>query len=426
MSSDIAISVKNLSKCYQIYESPRDRLKQFFMPNVRRALGRQPINYYREFWALHDVSFEVKRGESVGIIGRNGAGKSTLLQMICGTLTPTHGTVETFGRVSALLELGSGFNPEFTGIENIYLSGLILGLTTEEIDQKYDEILSFADIGHHVNLPVKTYSSGMFMRLAFAVATSVDPDILVIDEALSVGDASFQMKCASRIRSIIEKRNSTLLFVSHSEYSVRSLCEKALYLDTGKQISFGYSSDVVALYNADVLYNSNECEKNENHIDIDKEKNADSMSADKFNDFFKISIESIQLIDHSDKEINELWSGNFVQLKFKYIVYGKLSDPITFVFNLYRKDGLYILGATSLMEGIEPTEPCGCGEVFVTFPKLNLLSGYYVWRVAVNDKSGLTILAEAKNVCEFRVKDNFSSVGLVDLERAWRIKSGTN
>ncbi len=428
MSSEIAIRVTNLCKCYEIYETPRDRLKQFVLPKVKRALGRESNNYFRDFWALKDVSFDVKRGETIGIVGRNGAGKSTLLQLICGTLTPTSGTVETFGRVSALLELGAGFNPEFTGRENIRLSGLMLGLTADEIEQKYDEILSFADIGDHVNLPVKTYSSGMFMRLAFSVATSVDPDILVIDEALSVGDAAFQMKCASRIQSIIEKKNAALLFVSHSEYSVRSLCEKALYLNTGKQIAFGSSSDVVALYNADILYSSRDTElcQNENQTQVPEKGNVNKILVSEVKNTFKVSIEHIDLLDSSGKRVNEILSGQSVQLKFEYIILGKLCEQITFVFNLYRKDGIYILGTTTLMEGIEPIEPSDCGEVLVNFPTLNLLSGYYFWRVAVNDKTGLTILAEAKNVCEFRVKDDFRSVGLVDLERTWRIESGTH
>lgn len=426
MSSDIAIRVTNLCKCYEIYDTPRDRLKQFVLPKVKRVLGLESNQYFRDFWALDNVSFEVKRGETIGIIGRNGAGKSTLLQLICGTLSPTSGTVETFGRVSALLELGAGFNPEFTGIENIYMSGLMLGLSQEQIDRKYDEILSFADIGDHVKLPVKTYSSGMFMRLAFSVATAVDPDILVIDEALSVGDAAFQMKCASRIRSIIEEKNATLLFVSHSDYSVRNLCEKALYLKTGKQVAFGSSSDVVALYNADLLYSTSCTVTNEKSSQPICKQKIDKTNILEDSDLFVISIDSVQLVDISGEEVLEVKSGESIQLKFKYAIRGKLNAPITFVFNLYRKDGVYVLGTTTLMDRIEPVYSSGSGEVIVTFPNLNLLSGYYFWRVAINDKTGLTILTEAKNVCEFRITDDFSSVGLVDLVRTWRIESGAN
>ena len=211
MSSEIAIKVENLSKCYQIYAQPRDRLKQFVLPRLQRIAGKSPKQYFREFWALKDVSFEVKKGETVGIIGRNGSGKSTLLQMICGTLNPTGGTIQTNGRTAALLELGSGFNPEFTGRENVYLNGAVLGLTNDEIDNRFDDIASFADIGDFIEQPVKTYSSGMVVRLAFAVAVNVDPQILVVDEALSVGDELFQRKCYSRIETIKDKGATIIL-----------------------------------------------------------------------------------------------------------------------------------------------------------------------------------------------------------------------
>jgi len=232
MSSDIAIRVTNLSKCYEIYDSPRDRLKQFVMPKIKHALGREPNNYYREFWALKDVSFEVNRGETMGIIGRNGSGKSTLLQMICGTLTPTSGTIQTTGRVAALLELGAGFNPDFSGRENVYMNASILGLTREEIDARFDDIATFADIGDFLEQPVKTYSSGMYVRLAFAVAISVEPDVLIIDEALSVGDVRFQQKCNRRME-FIKNNGCTILFVSHDMSAVKNSCNRAIWIMDG-------------------------------------------------------------------------------------------------------------------------------------------------------------------------------------------------
>ena len=185
---DVAIRVSNLNKRYEIYEDPKDRLKQFVLPRAQRSIGVTPKQYFREFWALKDVSLEVNKGEAVGIIGRNGAGKSTLLQLICGTLSPTSGSIEIAGTVAALLELGGGFNAEFTGRENVYLNASMLGLTQEEIDAKFDEIAAFADIGDFLEQPVKTYSTGMMMRLAFAVNTCVEPDILIIDEVLGVID----------------------------------------------------------------------------------------------------------------------------------------------------------------------------------------------------------------------------------------------
>ena len=247
MSSDnVAIRVQNLSKCYQIYDRPGERLKQFVYPRIRRLLGKHAAHYFREFWAVKDLSFEVKRGETVGIIGRNGSGKSTLLQLICGTLTPTSGTVQTNGRIAALLELGSGFNPEFTGSENVYLNASVLGLTKDEIDDRFEKIIEFADIGQFVDQPVKTYSSGMMLRLAFAVIAHVDADILIVDEALAVGDAFFTQKCMRFLRSFME--NGTILFVSHDTASVKNLCNRAIWLDHGQLLQEGSPKEVCEKY----------------------------------------------------------------------------------------------------------------------------------------------------------------------------------
>lgn len=252
MYSDIAIKVENLSKCYQIYEQPRDRLKQFVMPRIQRGLGKAPKQYYREFWALKDVSFEVKKGETVGVIGRNGSGKSTLLQIICGTLNPTGGTVTTYGRIAALLELGSGFNPDFTGRENVYMNASVLGLSNDEIDQRFDAIAAFADIGEFIEQPVKTYSSGMMVRLAFAVAINVEPDILVVDEALAVGDAAFQRKCLRKINDLSQS-GVTLLFVSHDIETIRKLCVRAVYLNRGIILGNGIAKNICMEYERDLF-----------------------------------------------------------------------------------------------------------------------------------------------------------------------------
>lgn len=239
MCSDIAIKVENLSKCYHIYDKPRDRLMQMLMRGQRQ--------YYREFWATKEVSFEIKKGETVGIVGKNGSGKSTLLQMICGTLNPTAGKVTTNGRVAALLELGSGFNPEFTGRENVYMNAAILGLSKEETDAKYHEILEFAEIGEFIEQPVKTYSSGMMVRLAFSVAINVNPQILVVDEALSVGDELFQRKCYSRIEAI-KQSGATILFVSHSGAAITELCDRAILIDSGELLNQGLPKEIVGRY----------------------------------------------------------------------------------------------------------------------------------------------------------------------------------
>jgi lipopolysaccharide transport system ATP-binding protein len=248
MSCDeIAIGVHGLAKRYQIYETPRDRLKQFILPRARRFVGLPPRDYFGEFWAVTDVSFSVGKGETVGIIGRNGSGKSTLLQMICGTLNPTHGHVEVNGRVAALLELGAGFNPEFTGRENIFMNGTLLGLSRSEIEARYDEIVAFADVGMFIDQPVKMYSSGMYVRVAFAIAASMDPSILIVDEALAVGDLAFQAKCMMRLRELMD-RGTTVLFVSHDMSSVRNICSKVLWLKEGKAVAYGDPKTVVEAY----------------------------------------------------------------------------------------------------------------------------------------------------------------------------------
>ena len=245
--SDVAIRVSNLGKSYQIYDRPEDHLKQSVLPRLQRLVGLQPKNYHREFWALKDISFEVKKGETIGIIGRNGAGKSTLLQIICGTLPPSSGDVEINGRVAALLELGSGFNPEFTGRENVYMNAAILGLSNDEIDAKYQDIADFADIGEFIEQPVKSYSSGMLVRLAFSVIAYVDADILVVDEALAVGDAFFAQKCMRFFESF-QSGGGTLLFVSHDTSAVLRLCHRSILLSKGRLAKQGISEELCKLY----------------------------------------------------------------------------------------------------------------------------------------------------------------------------------
>ena len=237
--STTAISVRNMSKKYQLYKSPKHRLKEALHPFRRK--------YHNEFWALKDVSFEVRQGETVGIVGRNGSGKSTLLQIICGIMAPTQGEVKTNGRISALLELGAGFNPEFTGTDNVYLNGAIMGLSRETMDERLEDIVSFADIGDFVDQPVKTYSSGMYVRLAFACAINVNPDILIIDEALAVGDASFQRKCFRKF-SELQEAGKTILLVTHDAQSIVKHCHRAILLQGGEKVLEGQPKEVVHQY----------------------------------------------------------------------------------------------------------------------------------------------------------------------------------
>jgi lipopolysaccharide transport system ATP-binding protein len=246
-AENIAIRISNLNKRYEIYISARDRLKQFVLPRLHRLIGRPPRQFFHEFSALNDVSFEVKKGETVGIIGRNGSGKSTLLQILCGTLTPTGGSVEISGRVAALLELGAGFNSEFTGRENVYMNAGILGLSREEIDARFDDIIAFADIGEFIEQPVKTYSSGMYVRLAFSVIAHVDADILIIDEAMAVGDVFFQQKCMRYLREF-QGSGGTVVFVSHDTSAVVSLCNRAILLSHNADAVIGETDEICKLY----------------------------------------------------------------------------------------------------------------------------------------------------------------------------------
>ncbi|GAK56585.1 ABC transporter protein abcA [Candidatus Vecturithrix granuli] len=239
MSDEVVISVKNITKTYQLYNSHADRVKEALHPFRKK--------YHHAFYALQDVSFDVHKGEAVGVIGRNGCGKSTLLQIVCGILKPTAGTVEVKGRISALLELGAGFNPEYTGRQNVYLNGAILGFSKAEMDARFDKIVDFADIGEFIDQPVKTYSSGMYVRLAFAVQVCVDPDVLIVDEALSVGDVFFQQKCFARIREIIAK-GTTCLFVSHDTIAVQNLCQRACLLQKGQVVFLGDAQEAVSRY----------------------------------------------------------------------------------------------------------------------------------------------------------------------------------
>ncbi len=238
MNEDIAISLKNVSKCFQRYAHPVDRLREILLPGKSKT---------SQFWALQNVDLEIEKGQTVGIVGRNGSGKSTLLQIIAGTLTPTTGEVVVRGRVSALLELGSGFNPEFTGSQNVFFNARLLGLTQQEIEDKFDAIAAFADIGDFIKQPVKTYSSGMFVRLAFAVAVNVEPEILIVDEALAVGDIVFQHRCMRRMRSMMDS-GVTTLFVSHDSGAIKTLCNSAVMIDRGNIYTSGTPNDVIIKY----------------------------------------------------------------------------------------------------------------------------------------------------------------------------------
>lgn len=320
-TSDIAIEVKNLSKCYQIYNKPQDRLLQMLARGYKR--------FYREFWALKGVSLQVKRGEVIGIIGRNGSGKSTLLQLICGTLNPTQGSIQTNGRIAALLELGSGFNPQFTGRENVYMNGALFGMSRDEINERFEDIANFADIGDFIEQPVKTYSSGMMVRLAFSVAIHVKPDILVVDEALSVGDIAFRNKCLEYIHKLI-LRGATILFVTHDLSTLQLICSRVFWLEHGQVKASGDPVKISQDYYVHMQgYNVS---KSSPLIEIPSQQETG-----------KALFTNLQIIGGKG---NRFSLGTSLRISFSLLAKESLG-PMVFAVSIYRADGDWIIGQTS-------------------------------------------------------------------------------
>jgi lipopolysaccharide transport system ATP-binding protein len=406
MSSEIAIKVSNLSKCYQIYAQPHDRLKQSIYPRLQRLAGKQPKQYFREFWALNDVSFEIKKGETVGIIGRNGSGKSTLLQMICGTLNPTSGSIQTTGRIAALLELGSGFNPEFTGRENVYMNAAVLGLCKEETDARFDEIVSFADIGDFIGQPVKTYSSGMMVRLAFAVIAHVDADILVIDEALSVGDSFFTQKCMRFLRTFM--KTGTVLFVSHDTGSVRNLCTKAIWVEKGNVLQQGLPKDVCENY-LEAFYEAQQGKGTTTRIKIDHANDSITNAKDQRQDFINASnlrndiqlfdfnsdapsfgkgeaqITSVKFLDTQGHPLAWIVGGEEVILRVEAIAHSALESPII-GFSIKDKLGQCLFGDNTYLSYMDNPIVCFKDQHLVAnfaFQMPRLSAGDYSITVAI-------------------------------------------
>lgn len=405
MSSEIAIKVENLSKCYQIYSQPHDRLKQSIYPRLQVLIGKQPQQYFREFWALKDVSFEIKKGETVGIIGRNGSGKSTLLQMICGTLNPTSGSIETHGRVAALLELGSGFNPEFTGRENVYMNAAVLGLRKDEIEIRFDEIIAFADIGEFIEQPVKTYSSGMMVRLAFAVIAHVDADILVIDEALAVGDAFFTQKCMRFLRTFM--KTGTVLFVSHDTASVRNLCTKAIWFEKGNVLQQGFPKDICENY-LEAFYEAQQGKGSTTRIKIEKNRlitnakdqrqefiNSSNLRNDiKLFDFDSdapsfgegaAQITLVRLLNVQGYPLAWVVGGEEVILRVEAVAHSSLESPIIGFF-IKDKLGQNLFGDNTWLTYMDNPSVCVKGQNIVAdfaFQMPRLYSGDYSINVAI-------------------------------------------
>lgn len=413
----ITISLKNISKCFKRYAHPADRLKELLLPGKSRA---------DHFWALQDINLEVARGETLGIIGQNGSGKSTLLQIIAGTLTPTTGEVGVNGRVSALLELGSGFNPEFTGEQNIFFNGRILGLSREQIAKQFDSIAAFADIGKFIEQPVKTYSSGMVVRLAFAVAVSVTPEILIVDEALAVGDIYFQQKCFERIREL-KDLGTTLLFVSHDSGSVCRLCNRAILLEFGKLVFDAKPKKVVDLYEAKLLKKRNirpDSIEVKMTSDISESSKKSKQSSNNVEiESSEVAIKFVKLLDKENREIESIVSGDLVQLSIRVLFIKPFEDP-HIGFRIRSQTGEIIFATnTYCME--EKVEAVSAGELIRVNFKFDvpLREGEYTITVGIAD-SGYgegqfkQMLAWKHDVALLRVFRNRESIiwaGVVNL-----------
>lgn len=373
-----AINVTNVSKTFRIYKKPSDRLKQIFAKKKK---------FYKDFVALNPLSFEILQGEAVGIVGRNGSGKSTLLQMIAGTLTPTTGNISLNGRVAALLELGSGFNPEFTGRENVYLNAAILGISRNEIEKRMDDVLKFADIGDFIDQPVKTYSSGMYVRLAFAVSVNVDPEILIVDEALSVGDGRFQLKCFEKIKAL-KNSGKTIIVVSHDLQTIRQICDRVILIDQGRLIQIGEPNEVVNHYTKILFSNYS--------LPTEKKQN-DALTVEESDDFKRANLidETITKeyrYGNNDGVINEVFvngkvddfnqtviTGEELIVSFKAKALKEIQQPI-FAMTIKSIKGLEVYGSNTYFRNMPFRALVQDEQVEVTFKHImRLIPGdYYI------------------------------------------------
>lgn len=416
---DTVIEIKNISKIYNLYNKPSDRLKEALFSRKSR---------HTEFAALNDVSFNVNKGEILGIIGKNGSGKSTILKIITNVLTPTSGECIVKGKIAALLELGAGFNMEYTGIENIYLNGQMIGFSKEEMDKKIQDIIDFADIGEHIYQPVKTYSSGMFARLAFSVAISVDPDILIVDEALSVGDVFFQNKCYRRFEEFRE-RGKTILFVTHDMGSVIRYCNRCVLLNAGKKIAEGNPQEMVDLYKRIMVGQWNENE----------EKEVDSSSTVKASNVKKDQLWKEQISTNPDMEVygdgradiidfgifsdtgdigNNVYKGDYYSVKLKVRINEDNLNPI-FAFKLRDVKGTELTGTNTMLEDID-TSQCKKGDIVtITFrQKQYLQPGQYLVSLGCTAFEGdqFVVYSRNYNCCVLGVVAQKGTIGIFDSE----------
>lgn len=408
MESKNAIEIRNLSKMYKLYNRPLDRLKD--------SLGLSRKKLYKEHYALKDVSFDIGEGECVGIIGTNGSGKSTILKIITGVLAPTAGTVTVNGRISALLELGAGFNPEYSGMENIFLNGTMLGFSEEEINARLDEILSFADIGDFVNQPVKTYSSGMFVRLAFAVAINIDPEILVVDEALSVGDVFFQSKCYHKFEEF-KKQGKTILFVSHDLGSVSKYCDRVILLNQGEMLDEGTPKAMVDMYKQ-LLVHQDPVKQAENTEPEENWKDGFQVNPNTLEYGEKqAEIRDFVVVDSSGRHTNTIEKGSEFEIKMRLHFNESIQQPIA-AFTIKNIQGTEITGTNTMYEGINIEHPDAGRECVVTFrQKMDLQGGEYLISFGCTGyrNGDFTVFHRLYDACNVTVVSAKNTVGFFDM-----------
>lgn len=414
--SEIAIQVKHLDKMYKLYNKPSDRL--------RETLGlKVPV---REHYALRDVNFQVERGETVGIIGTNGSGKSTILKIITGVLNPTAGEVTVNGRISALLELGAGFNMEYTGIENIYLNGTMMGFSREEVDARLQDILDFADIGDFVYQPVKAYSSGMFVRLAFAVAINIDPEILIVDEALSVGDVFFQAKCYRKFEEF-KKMGRTILFVSHDLSSISRYCDRVILLNKGVKMEEGSPKQMVDMYKQ--LLVGQDPAKAEENKETQKENWSDQFQVNP--NMLEYGSKLAEIVDFAVLDENGLCTntiekGSSFQIKMKVVFHESIQEPIM-AYTFKDIKGTEITGTNTLFEKMAVEHSEAGDTCTVTFRQDMFLQGgeYLLSFGCTGYKDGeFTVFHRLYDACNITVVSNKNTVGFYDMNSKVEIHYG--
>lgn len=411
MEHKTAIQVKHLSKMYKLYNRPSDRLKE--------SLGLSRKKNYQERYALTDVNFEIKKGETVGIIGTNGSGKSTILKIITGVLNPTAGEVKVDGRISALLELGAGFNMEYTGIENVYLNGTMMGFSEKEIEARLEEILAFADIGEYVHQPVKTYSSGMFVRLAFAVAINIDPEILIVDEALSVGDVFFQAKCYRKFEEF-KKAGKTILFVSHDLGSITKYCDRAILLNQGNKIYEGTPKEAVDIYKKVLVHQYDPSAPETGSQSGDTENWKDSVTANpQLLEYGEKSAEIVDyaILDEQGRITNILMKGTEFSVRMKVAFHEEIKEPI-YAFTVKNLQGIEITGTNTLYEKADVQGKRAGESQEVTFTqRLDLQGGEYLLSLGCTGyRNGeFTVFHRLYDVCSLTVISDRNTVGYYDM-----------